>query len=115
MKFRINYLNYILLFIVVIIVNACVTLFIINKTKEPSLKFAVINSEKISSDLNEYMNENNLTEKERTQTIKQYSINLVNTVSDYEKQTGTIVLKKSAVAVPNHHDITSLIQKHVKR
>lgn len=87
---------------------------LIDYKKEPSLNFAIIDSQKIAADLSEKMNSMNLDDSERTAEIKRYTKSLVDTVSLYEQQTGTIVLKKDSVAVPSHHDITKIIQKHVK-
>lgn len=109
-----KYINIALLFLSVVILNTCITLGIIDYTKPPNIKFAILDQARISKGLNDYLNNEHLDDLQRADVIKQYTNRLSHFLLMYESKTNTIVLNKKAVALPSQHDITDIILNNVK-
>lgn len=105
-------LNYFLVFFGLVLINCVLTLYIVNNysPKQKTLSFAALDYKRIADDFSDDLNSTKLEPEERTKRIDQFTRRLIKVVDAYEAKTGSIVLRKTALVVPDTKDITYLVE-----
>lgn len=108
-----NRLINILPFVTTAFFSVIATVLYLNWVTPQPLSLAIVDSRVLITNFTRTLDDN-LSDEVRISALKRFTQVLATTITDFEQQTGIVVLKKEAVFLPSQRDMTKQISAQVQ-
>ena len=99
-------------FVTTALLSTVITVLYLNWVTPPPLSIAVVDKHELTTRFTTTLDDS-LSPNERAKALKHFTHVLVSTINEFEQETGTLVLNKDALFIPNKNDMTEQVEAHI--